>query len=354
MKICGTKTALYDKKGSKGPMLPIANEMQRLRPLGRVSVKRLLVLVIGVAVVTLVISFCQTVESSYLDLMDSLLLDSSGVHSDFEDTATSPAHLQTSGDAAYHLCKDGSGWVEEWISSGVMPRCSLAGKSKIDVLYTYVPLSMRINHRWVNGSELLYQQERKLWQDKSPVFGGSGIAHDRKIRATERRHREHDELRYSVRSIFKYLDNGFSHIRILASDFYEESSTSWIGQTPSWLDLEAAKLHGVSFVYTSELYGPKKSQLPVFNSLALESQIYNLPSLPDDNEVILYLNDDMFLANKHSASDFWNPLIGVNMQMDHKILVENLDASIEQFQADWNSEWTALRYTNFLLSIIRY
>lgn len=345
------KTATPEKKGSKGLMRPITNEIPILRRRGRYLLKRLLLLVIAVAIVSLV---CQTLESSYLDLIDSLLLDSSGLHADFEDNIASPSHLQSSDGATYDLCSDEPGWVEEWISSGIMPKCSLADMNKIDVLYTYFPLSMWINYRWVNGSETLYQQEKQLWQDKSPVFGGSGFTHDRKIRVTARRHREHDELRYSVRSIFKYLDNGFSHIRILASDFFSETSATWIGQTPSWLDLEAAKRHGVSMIYTSELYGSKNFRLPVFNSLALESQFYNLPSLPNDNEVILYLNDDMFLANKHSVSDFWNPLIGVNIQVDHSIFVENLDASIQQFQADWNTEWTALRYSNFLLSIIRY
>jgi hypothetical protein len=338
------------KKGSKGLMIPIAHEMQILRRHSRPFVRRLLVLVIGAAVVTLVVTLYQTIESSYLDLMESLLLDSAGIHTDFDDTTISQSPIK----AKYNLCKDESGWIEEWISSGVMPKCSLADKSKVDVLYTYVLLSMWINHRWVNGSETLYQQEKKIWQDKSPVFGGSGTIHDRKIRSTERRHREHDELRYSIRSIFKYLDSGFSYIRILASDFYDENSATWIGQTPSWLDPEAAKRHGVSMVYTSELYGAKKSQLPVFNSLALESQFYNLQSLPNDNEVVIYLNDDMFLANMHSVSDFWNPVIGVNMQVDNRILVENLNASLEQFQTDWNSEWTALRYTNFLLSILRF
>src|SRR5208282_947938 len=101
-----------------------------------------------------------------------------------------------------------------------------------------------INCRWVNGSENLYQKEKKFWQEKSPVFGGSGRSHDRKIRATERRHREHDELRYSVRSIFKYLNNSFSGIRILGSDFFD--GTSWIGQAPNWLDLEVARRHGVT------------------------------------------------------------------------------------------------------------
>jgi len=215
------------------------------------------------------------------------------------------------------------------------------------------PCRCGLIRRWVNGSESLYQREKKLWQDRSPVFGGQGLTHDRKITATERRHREHDELRYSVRSIFKYLNNSFSNIRILASDFYDDNSTTWIGQTPNWLDLEVAKRHGVSMVYTSELYGSKKSHLPVFNSLALESQFYNLPATPNDNEVMLYLNDDMFLANEHSVSDIWNPVIGINMQMDNVLRVENSDASLEEFQADWNSEWTALRYSNFLLSLLR-
>jgi Stealth protein CR2, conserved region 2 len=200
----------------------------------------------------------------------------------------------------------------------------------------------------VNGSETLYQKEKEFWQEKSPVFGASAGSHDRKIRVTARRHREHDELRYSVRSIFKYLNNGFSGIRILASDFYDKNTTSWIGQTPNWLDLEAARRHGVTLLHTSDLYGAKNSYLPVFNSLAIESQFYSLP--PTENDVMLYLNDDMFLGSEHSASDFWNPVLGITMQLDSSIIVENQDPSVAEFQADWNSEWKALRYSNFLLS----
>lgn len=200
----------------------------------------------------------------------------------------------------------------------------------------------------MNGSETLYQKEKKFWQEKSPVFGGSGRSHDRKIRVTERRHREHDELRYSVRSIFKYLNNSFSGIRILASDFLDGNTTSWIGQVPNWLDLEAARRHRVTMSYTSDLYGIKNSYLPVFNSLALESQFYNLPST--ENDVMLYLNDDMFLGSEHSVSDFWNPVLGITMQLDSSVLVQNQDPSVAEFQEDWNSEWEALRYSNFLLS----
>jgi len=182
------------------------------------------------------------------------------------------------------------------------------------------------------------------------VFVGWGFQRDRKLRGTERRHREHDELRYSVRSVFKYFHDGISRIRIVASDFYDASLNSWIGQVPHWLDLEAARLNGVSMLFTSQLYNGKKSFLPTFNSLALESQFYNIPLEPEDPDIMLYFNDDMFLAADHSVSDFWNPLVGVNMQFDPSITVENHDATVADFQRDWNSEWTALRYSNFLLS----
>ena len=222
------------------------------------------------------------------------------------------------------------------------------------IIYVYPsskPLLTSI-YSWVNGSEPLYQKEKKYWQDKSPVFGGSGVSHDRKIRVTERRHREHDELRYSVRSVFKYFKHGFNRIRILASDFKE--GETWIGQVPHWLDLDLAKQHNLSMIYTSELYGAQKSDLPVFNSLALESQFRNVPTDDAQNDVMVYMNDDMFLASEHSVSDFWNPIMGMNIQVDSRSWVENEDATVQDFQWDWNSEWTALRYSNFLLSIFSH
>jgi hypothetical protein len=102
-------------------------------------------------------------------------------------------------------------------------------------------------------------------------------------------------------------------------------------------------------LYTSELYGNDRSHLPVFSSLALESKLSNIHSPSGDN-VMLYLNDDMFLASEHTVSDFWNPVSGLNIQLDPQIYVPSQDASISEFQTDWNSEWTALRYSNYLLS----
>lgn len=124
-----------------------------------------------------------------------------------------------------------------------------------------------------------------------------------------------------------------------------------MGQVPGWLDLEAGKTNRVSMLFTSELYGDKKAMLPVFNSLALESQFSNVPTSSPENDVMIYFNDDMFLANEHSVSDFWNPVCGLNINVDHRAWVENQDPTVAEFQRDWNSEWTTLRHSNFLLSI---
>jgi hypothetical protein len=64
----------------------------------------------------------------------------------------------------------------------------------------------------------------------------------------------------------------------------------------------------------------------------------------------LYLNDDMFLASEHTVSDFWNPLTGLEIQVQPRLVVQAQDASVTDFQNDWNSEWTPLRYTNHVLS----
>src|ERR1700737_614796 len=116
--------------------------------------------------------------------------------------------------------------------------------------------------------------------------------------------REHDELRYSIRSLFKYFNKGFSQVRILSSDLY--NGKKLIAQVPSWLDLDAGRLNRVSMLFTSEIYGKLKSALPLFNSLALESQFGNVPSSGPENDVMVYFNDDMFLGDEHTVSDFWN------------------------------------------------
>jgi hypothetical protein len=124
-----------ERKGSKGLLLPIAHEMQVLRRQGPCSmIRRLLVLVVVLAVLALLVTFYSTIEASYLDLVDSLILESIAPH--ISDTVDDG--ISSSSPVPALACNDDSSWVDEWISSGVMPKCSLAHQSKIDVLYTYI------------------------------------------------------------------------------------------------------------------------------------------------------------------------------------------------------------------------
>jgi len=121
-----------ERKGSKGLLLPIAHEMQILRR--PFVIKRLFAFVVVLTLLAFIVTFYSTIEASYLDLVDSLMLESTALPtSDAVGDVISPSPPVTG-----LACNDDSGWVDEWISSGVMPRCSLAHRSKVDVLYTYI------------------------------------------------------------------------------------------------------------------------------------------------------------------------------------------------------------------------
>lgn len=102
-------------------------------------IRQLLGLIAIISVLVFLFTFHTTLESSYLDLVDSFLPESVG--GDVPPNLEAQTSEETSKSATIHLnsgCKEG--WIEEWISSGVMPKCSLASHSKIDLLYTYPPV----------------------------------------------------------------------------------------------------------------------------------------------------------------------------------------------------------------------
>src|SRR5579859_3903786 len=115
-------------------------EMKVPRLHGRPFIIRPLLRLIGIVSVFVFLFTCfhTTLESSYLDLVDSFLPESIG--SDMATNLEAQISDEVSKSAPIHFdtgCKEG--WIEEWISSGVMPKCSLASHNKIDLLYTYPP-----------------------------------------------------------------------------------------------------------------------------------------------------------------------------------------------------------------------
>ena len=102
-------------------------------------IRQLLGLIAIVSILVCLFTFFHTtLESSYLDLVDSFLPETAAGYV----PPTENSEAQTSGEVNSTPLKFNTGckedWIEEWISSGVMPKCSLASHNKIDLLYTYL------------------------------------------------------------------------------------------------------------------------------------------------------------------------------------------------------------------------
>lgn len=102
----------------------------------------------------------------------------------------------------------------------------------------------------------------------------------------EARFRNHDELKYSLRSVAMYAP-WIRHHYIVTDD-----------QTPAWLD---SSNPDVTVVSHREIF-KDPSALPTFNSHAIGSQLHRIPGLA---EQFLVFNDDVFLGRQLSKADFF-------------------------------------------------
>lgn len=138
----------------------------------------------------------------------------------------------------------------------------------VDVVYT-----------WVDSGDPAWQAEfaREVSQD-----GGDGQATSR----SSSRFASRDELRYSLRSLAAYA-GWFRHIYIVTN-----------GQVPSWLDTTDPRIRVVRH---DEIF-PDPTDLPTFNSHAIEACLHRIPGL---SEHYLYFNDDVFLARPLRPEHFF-------------------------------------------------
>lgn len=135
----------------------------------------------------------------------------------------------------------------------------------IDVVYT-----------WVDGAD-------PEWLRRRARFAGTEY-HEQAANAA--RYANHDELRYSLRSLAMYAP-WVSNIYIVTDD-----------QTPSWLNTAHP---GITVISHREIFADH-SVLPTFNSHAIESQLHHIAGL---TEHFLYFNDDVFLGTEMSPNDFF-------------------------------------------------
>ena len=64
----------------------------------------------------------------------------------------------------------------------------------------------------------------------------------------------------------------------------------------------------VRIVHHAALFDDPASQLPTFNSLAIESVLHHIPRL---SEHFLYVNNDLFLSKRTDLDAFWDGERGV-------------------------------------------
>ncbi|MET9364782.1 stealth family protein [Streptomyces sp. NPDC006632] len=131
-------------------------------------------------------------------------------------------------------------------------------------------------YTWVDGSD-------PAWLERRSRFSGATYHAEA---ANAARYADHDELRYSLRSLDMYAP-WIRTIYIVTDD-----------QTPAWLDTSAP---GIKVVSHRDIFSDP-GVLPTFNSHAIESQLHHIDGL---SEHFLYFNDDVFLGSETAPGDFF-------------------------------------------------
>ena len=139
----------------------------------------------------------------------------------------------------------------------------------VDVVYT-----------WVDGADPDWQRA------KAEALHAADAESFIQDAVDEARFADNDELRYSLRSLEQYAP----WVRKI-----------WIvtaGQTPAWLDTDNPR---VEIVDHRQVW-PDASDLPSFNSHAIEANLHRIPGLA---EHFLYFNDDFLLARPVNPEHFF-------------------------------------------------
>ncbi len=133
--------------------------------------------------------------------------------------------------------------------------------------------SIDLVYLWVDGQD-------PEWQTKKNHF----LADDIKPRAIAGRYDNNDELKYSLRSVEKYLP-WVRNIFVVTDS-----------QIPHFIDVHHPK---ITIIDHTKII--PKQYLPVFNSVVIEYFIHNIPDL---SEQFLLANDDCFV-NQSLTPDFF-------------------------------------------------
>lgn len=268
------------------------------------------------------------------------------VHYPFRDKSPGVASRDVLPIRAYDALSDAC--IEEWVVhhrwGDVCRDTDLREGLKVDAVWA-----------WVNGSDPAQVLARNAYRPSSPI----------NVDATHR-YADHNELLYSMRSAYQSFGSkaiGKMHIMASAYPLPEEAVNKLVpggvaarlvvGQVPYWLNTSAAigtDEAKVELHYDAEYFRPmqrseerewtpqdvevwRSKTLPSFNSLAVESQLFNLPRASSDQ--LVYLNDDFFTMVPNEVSDLTSPLFGTVLKSDTR-LFSFYRPSEHPFQRLWN------------------
>ncbi len=141
----------------------------------------------------------------------------------------------------------------------------------IDVVYT-----------WVDGADEAWLRSKAEAAGVADPEAFTERAHD------AARFADHDELRYSLRSLQQFAP-WVNHVWVVTAD----QSPAWLRPDDPW----------VTVVPHREIW-PDDEGLPTFNSHAIEACLHRIPGL---SEHFLYLNDDMILGRTQAPERFFHP-----------------------------------------------
>ncbi|GAA6058580.1 hypothetical protein JCM10212_007019 [Sporobolomyces blumeae] len=253
----------------------------------------------------------------------------------------------------------------------------LASLSKISIVWT-----------WTNGSDARMSAWRDHVASKVRSDGAADVpgSDDSSKSATSRHFRDHDELRFSLRSVVASIPRAaISSIHLLVGDtplrfpsdrapedceVTQANGARNFAEAPRWLDVGNHRVqlsalddsdstmnttrfllepHSALFTATDleadgTLRERRPALLPTFSSGAIESQFAWLETTTPE---LFYLNDDCFIAQNLSISDLTSPLTGPVFRMFRGFVVEGPEPG--QARDDREGEWPALRTSNWLL-----
>lgn len=136
---------------------------------------------------------------------------------------------------------------------------------------------------WVDGQDLNLKHKRQQFINQSAASNA--------IEAT--RFASNDEIYFCIGSILKYVP--------YCGKIYVVTDQ----QSPQWLDqFEQQNLcekDKIRIIDHTELFEGRESALPTFNSLSIETMLWNIRGL---SEHFIYLNDDFFFNSPSNIHDF--------------------------------------------------